>query len=209
MGVEDGTSRTARVACLTWRAIALRVYINVCVEGVSPFPCYERPVLPAPTLKPTPVSVLARSVYRPLVNISLRSASQLGYSERERERERFTPPRSEANTRHLLELIIGSSWQPDGDALSLSVSLSFAHLCQPPHLCHLHHQHKGEPAGGGRRADRITGWYMSFWQSITRFREGWSMRARVILASGERLCNLTVYTWCTSWMAWRYLKDDF
>jgi len=51
-----------------------------------------------------------------------------------RERASFTPPRSEANTRHLLELITDSGWQPDGDALSLSLSssLSFTHLWPSP-----------------------------------------------------------------------------
>ncbi len=170
------------------------VYIYAHVEGGSPFPCYERPVLPAPTPKPTPVSVLARSVYLLLVNISLRSASQPGYRE-ERERERFTPPPSEANTRHLLELITGSGWQPDGDALSLFLSLLRPPLPAPPNLCHLHHQHKGEPVGGGRGADRMTGWYMSIWQSITWFREGGAKEQCVLFWLQEKS------EW-RSWMLW-------
>lgn len=157
------------------------IYIYAHVEGVSPFPCYERPVLPAPTPKPTSVSVLARSVYLLLVNISLRSASQPGYREREREIERalHTPTfrgkyQASAGINHWLWL---AAWWRCSISLSLSPSPTSA---SPPSLCHLYHQHKGEPVGGGRGADRMTGWYMSIWQSITWFSAGGAKEQRML-----------------------------
>lgn len=176
--------------------VCIYIYIYAHVEGVSPFPCYERPVLPAPTPKPTPVSVLARSVYLLLVNISLRSASQPGYRERERERALHTPTfrgkyQASAGINHWLWL---AAWWRCSVSLSLSPSPTSA---SPPNLCHLHHQHKGEPVGGGRGADRMTGWYMSIWQSITWFRAGGAKEQCVLFWLQEKS------EW-RSWMLWWY-----
>ncbi len=135
------------------------VYIYAHVEGVSPFPCYERPVLPAPTPKPTPVSVLARSVYLLLVNISLRSASQPGYRE-ERERALHTPTfrgkyQASAGINHWLWL---AAWWRCSVSLSLSPSPTSA---SPPPTCAISIiSIKVSPSGV---AEEQTGWLADIW----------------------------------------------